>query len=38
MSRAQLVERSLAILDTADNTADLSTIAARWLAHCLEKY
>ena len=29
MSRAQLVERSVAILDTADNTAELTSIAAR---------
>ena len=34
MSRAQLVERSVAILDTADNTAELTSIAARWLTLC----
>ena len=38
MSRAQLVERSVAILDTADNTAELTSIAARWLTLCLDKY
>ena len=38
MSRAQLVERSVAILDTADNTAEVTSIAARWLTLCLDKY
>ena len=37
MSRAQLVERSVAILDTADNTAEVTSIAARWLTLCLDK-
>ena len=38
MSRAQLVERSVAILDTADNTAEVTSIAARWLPLCVDKY
>ena len=38
MSRAQLVERSVAILGTVDNTAVLTSIAARWLTLCLDKY